>query len=289
VFLGLVTYEGSRFSDSRGPDGLVYSVARHLEANGVHTTVQVDASDAYSTSLLPLTRAEVVRSIDAELDLERRWRTYVSPTRSEMALNAFMTVRRAYRRLRYAPPWRGEPGAGDPGPRMLRRLVNIELSHIGLMRAAVECGSAWALIVEDDAHVEDASSFARALAAFAQERGAEQKPLYVNVSRSFTEDRLGIDVHLSEVGPWGDGPAMAMSSDRPVTNTVCAILYRTSFLGRVLAAFDTIPLSPVLPIDWKLNAAVLRMHEAGSLGAGDCWFLQPAPVLQGSMHSAEDR
>jgi hypothetical protein len=283
VFLGLVTYEGSRFADSSGPDGLVPTVARCLDEHGLRTTVRVNARDAYSPSLLQLTRAEVVHSIDAELDVEGRWRAYVSPPRSPLAMRAFMAARRARRRIAYAPPWRGDLGVDDPGPRMLRRLVNIELSHIDLMQAAVESGSEWALIVEDDAYAADASAFARALAEFVQAREGEHQPRYMNVSRSFAEDRLGIAQHLTEIGVWGSGPVKTMSSSRPVTNTVCAILYRTGFLNDLLDMFDSIPLSPVLPIDWKLNAAILAMVGQSRLGSGDCWFLSPAPVEQRSM------
>jgi hypothetical protein len=167
---------------------------------------------------------------------------------------------------------------------MLRRLINIELSHIGLMRQAVDCDSDWALIVEDDAAADEPEGFATALAQFTQDHQDERQPKYVNVSRSFSEERLRIDAHLTPVGIWGTaGNIPVLSAERPVTNTVCAILYRTDFLRELLAVLDGIPVAPVLPIDWKLNEAILRMVESGTLGAGDCWFLSPAPVVQRSM------
>jgi hypothetical protein len=284
VFLGLVTHRASRFADSSGPHGLVATTASALEARGIASIVSLSADDAFTDDLLTLDRAAVIASIDAELDTEERWRRYVSPGSSKIALRAFMAARTVYRQLQLAPPWQREITSTDAGARMLRRLINIELSHIGLMRQAVDCDSDWALIVEDDAAADEPEGFATALAQFTQDHQDERQPKYVNVSRSFSEERLRIDAHLTPVGIWGTaGNIPVLSAERPVTNTVCAILYRTDFLRELLAVLDGIPVAPVLPIDWKLNEAILRMVESGTLGAGDCWFLSPAPVVQRSM------
>ena len=284
VFLGLVTHRASRFADSSGPHGLVATTASALEARGIASIVSLSADDAFTDDLLTLDRAAVIASIDAELDTEERWRRYVSPGSSKIALRAFMAARTVYRQLQLAPPWQREITSTDAGARMLRRLINIELSHIGLMRQAVDCDSDWALIVEDDAAADEPEGFATALAQFTQDHQDERQPKYVNVSRSFSEERLRIDAHLTPVGIWGTaGNIPVLSAERPVTNTVCAILSRTDFLRELLAVLDGIPVAPVLPIDWKLNEAILRMVESGTLGAGDCWFLSPAPVVQRSM------
>jgi hypothetical protein len=162
--------------------------------------------------------------------------------------------------------------------------VNIELAHLNLMQAAVDCGSTWALIVEDDARIADPHGFAEALASFVETHSSADQPLYVNVSQSFA-DPLGISKHLHPVGAW-DGATSELAADRALTNTVCAVLYRTAFLVPLLAALRSIPISPVLPIDWKLNAALLKLTDQRILGPGDCWFLSPGPIMQGSMHNS---
>jgi hypothetical protein len=140
--------------------------------------------------------------------------------------------------------------------------------------------------VEDDASLENPQHFADALAAFIDEHADQPQPAYVNVSRSFSSKRLALAEHLTPRGNW-DATTMALASDIPLTNTVCAVLYRGSFLERLVPAMDALPISPVLPIDWKLNAALLALVDNGDIGAGDCWFIDPAPIVQGSMHAAD--
>ena len=117
-------------------------------------------------------------------------------------------------------------------------------------------------------------------------RADQRQPAYVNISQSFALDELGIS-DLLTVAPdasWaGDAPRHILSSARPATNTVCAILYRGSFVRDLLAVTDALPMEPVVPIDWKLNLALMQMFSSGALGAGDCWFVDPAPIDQLSM------
>jgi hypothetical protein len=288
VFLGLVTHERSRFQDSSGPDGLVSRLSRDLGELGVSTTLRISDKDACTPDLITLDRDEVLKSIGAELAVEREWRRYLQPEHSAIGLSAFMLARRAYRTFRFAPPWRPRLDDDDPGIRMVRRLVNIELSHVALLHQAVETESTWALIVEDDASADDVAALAQDLEAFIDHYGSAAQPKYVNVSESFGQERLNTEHHLQPVGTWHAGapPTELLSANRPVTNTVCAILYRTTFLRELLPFMDAIPVSPVLPIDWKLNRALLTMFNAGRIGPGDCWMISPAPLLQRSMHQS---
>lgn len=287
VFLGLVTHRGTRFPQAAGPQGLVAQVNSHLADLGVGSVVSIHEDDHHEASLVPLTRSSVTASINAELGLEQRWRSYVDPEASGTTLALIMGLRRAYRMLRLAPPWSSRTSATPAGARMLTRLVNIELAHLHLLHQAVESRATWALIVEDDATLGDPRAFATALVAFMSEHGADAQPDYVNVSRSFEDAELGIASHLTPVGAWSPTVRM-LAADRPLTNTVCAILYRGTFLQDLVPALDAIPVQPVLPIDWKLNAALLALADAGRLGPGSCWFLDPGPIAQGSMHTDAD-
>jgi hypothetical protein len=265
----------------------VSQLAVGLRERGFSVHVRINDQDMLTTDVLPLDRDEVLRSIAAELALEEEWRRYLSPGNSHAGLSALMIVRRAYRTIRLAPPWKRSLDPDDPGIRMLRRLVNIELSHLDLMRQAVDVQSSWALIVEDDAWTKDAPQFADDLAKLVKARANEPQPAFVNISESFGHGQLGTQEHLQSVGTWSATAGVTgdlLSASRPVTNTVCAILYRTAFLRELVLQMDAIPISPVLPIDWKLNRALLTMFHAGHIGAGDCWTVSPAPLLQRSMH-----
>lgn len=283
IFLGLVTHQRTNYPESRGSDGLVSSLSSSLTRLSVSTRVEVHDADLHDEAIVPLTHREVISSIDAELDAEQRWRLHVDPDQSHTRLHSFMAARKLYRRLKLAPPWHRGSQATPQGARMLRRLVNIELAHLNLMQAAVDCRSTWALIVEDDARVADQHRFAEALASFVERHTSAGQPLYVNVSQSFA-DPLGISQHLQPIGAW-DESTTEMSADRALTNTVCAVLYRTTFLADLLTILRQIPVSPVLPIDWKLNEALLALSDRGAISPGDCWFLAPGPIMQGSMHN----
>ena len=169
---------------------------------------------------------------------------------------------------------------------MVRRLVNIELSHLDLMRSGLESQAPWILIIEDDAFVADLEDLTRGLAGLMV---ADPPAAYVNVSESFSTAELGIDHQLGPVShaDWtGYQERSLVSAVRPVTNTVCAILYRREFLASLVTAMEALPLEPVVPIDWKLNMALMSMYRSGTITSGECWLVEPAPIAQMSMRPA---
>ena len=166
---------------------------------------------------------------------------------------------------------------------MLKRLANIELAHLSLLQQALVSEAPWALILEDDALAIDPHETADALARFLAQYTGESQPKYVNVSESFSANTLGIQGLGKQVGVWAEGAPLE-SMAKPVTNTVCAILYSRAFMLAVVDEFEAIPLKPVIPIDWKLNVAIMNLFEKGELSSGDCWQVDPAPFVQGSMH-----
>ena len=272
LFVGVVSHEGSRFSVSQGPEGLAARLATAMPGVEVH----VNTADLLDERALPVTPAAVQATLSEELRLDRVWADYLS---REMGLRWWAVhtarwARRGWRRLR------------PPGTGLVRRLLNIELSHLDLMRRGLDCGAPWVLVVEDDGFSADVADLAAGMRGLMD---AARAPAFVNVSASFSAQELGI-VHLlnpvSECTWAGSAPRTILSADRPVTNTVCAILYRSDFLAELVVAMDALPMEPVVPIDWKLNLALMRLHESGRIGAGDCWLVEPAPIMQMSMQPA---
>lgn len=162
------------------------------------------------------------------------------------------------------------------------RLANIEAAHMSLMRAGVTSGSQWILILEDDARAPDYRRLAQEFNENLVSWNRATQPSYVNVSQSFALDALKIDRTLTTVGPWSSASTV-LSSFIPFTNTVCAVLYRGEFLQTLNEEMEGIPLQPIIPIDWKLNLALMRLHTKGLIRPGDCYTVDPAPIVQGSM------
>jgi hypothetical protein len=280
LFVGLVTHPRSRFADAASPTGLMSGLATAVAESGATVVTAVSDRDEYTDDLLPLTVDVVRQSIEAELSCERRWREYLAGHPAGVGLRSFMAVRRAYRSITLAPPWVRSLGPDDAGARMVRRLVNIELSHLRLIEEAVASGASWCLLLEDDAWCEDPHGFASALMRFVREAETRGQPQTVNMSESFSIDDLGIRHLLTPIPPEQAGPWPMYAAERPVTNTVCAVLYRGDFMARLLGELRQIPVAPVIPIDFKLNEALMRM--APSVAPGDVWVASPAPLSQRS-------
>lgn len=285
LFIGLVTYPGTRFPQSVGPGGLAARLQSALGAIGVEALISIRAEDQYSDEILRIDREAIERSIEAELETESYWRRFLQGGHSGLRLRLEMIVRARKRRNALLPAEDSPVSPDHPGARMVRRLINIELAHMSLLREAVESRCAWSLIIEDDAAVEDVPTLADRIAHFMREWSTTTQPRYVNISQSFDAQALGIERLLTHVGQWNPGkePYGMYSSRLPVTNTVCAILYRAEFLLELLAEMESIPIDPVIPIDWKLNQALMNLAAHGQVGAGDSWILIPAPIVQGSM------
>jgi len=292
LFIGLVSHEKSRFAVNQGPEGLTQTLAWKLAELGVTTSWRVNTENSYDPAELPVDAKVAWASISEELRLESRWQRFLGAGRSDSAArrverSVHMGLRRLRALSRYWRPWQPAGMSDSHAQRLVRRLVNIEISHLTLMRDGLASGADWVLIIEDDAstlNLEDCA--AGMLGLMNQGSASESAPAYVNVSQSFTNSELGIEHLLTPVPgtTWaGNEDRALLSASRPVTNTVCAILYRSTFLTALAAEMEALPMTPVVPIDWKLNIALMNMFESGALTSGDCWNVTPGPMDQLSM------
>jgi len=222
-------------------------------------------------------------SIRTEYAVEASWRSHLRSEAKGSQVPIDLKIRKALALLR-ARAW-GKSGskASKRGQRRLLRLANIEAAHMAILTSAADSGCQWALVLEDDAVAANVPALADALVAHLSGWNATDQPEYVNMSESFSLSKLGIDHLMKHHGTW-DSACAVLSAERPVTNTVCAILYRSTFLKDLLRTFQKIPMEPIVPIDWKLNAALMRLVREGRIGSGDCFTLEPAPIRQSSMH-----
>lgn len=287
LFIGLVSHVGSRFAISQGEEGLARRVADAWQERGYSCEVEINTLDAYDPTAQPITAASVWAAVDAQLRLEASWRKYLEegakiPFTQRLRSQIGEGVVRARAIRRFWRPWRGAHRPGEAGFRMIRRLFNIEYSHRYLMQAGLNSGAEWILIIEDDAASPDIADCTDGLIKLTQDF---PDCGYANVSESFALTELGI-THLLQpaAGNWrGRIPRTVMTAERPVTNTVCAILYRREFLLRLTNEFDRIPMEPIVPIDWKVNIALRNLYLQGALSPTECLLVTPAPINQLSM------
>lgn len=275
VFIGVVSHPQSRFTLNQGQGGLAAKLSTELEGLGTSCEYAVNVRNDFESSGISATESVFRQGIAEEVRLERTW-------------SRFLGVRRGARWwVRHLARWaRVQSYAlrkGDVGE--IKRLINIELSHLALMREGLNSGAAWVLILEDDAGARDVAELAAGLRGIMK---SDPAPAYVNVSRSFSTSELGIGHLLTPAvnANWdGTQHRKILVADRPATNTVCAILYQRQFLEQLVGEIESIPTEPVVPIDWRLNLALMNLWNKGVIGPGDCWFVEPAPIDQLSMHS----
>jgi hypothetical protein len=274
LFIGVVSYSRTQFAISQGPQGLGRQLAKELtNHSGINTHIHIIDEDLDNSGVVANRRA-VQRSLSAELHAEARYSKYIS--RPQYIKNILRLGARWTMRVKHS--------FNSPHPQLVSRLLNIEASHFDLMKRGLESESDYVLILEDDAFSSQLADLANGISGLMKASGT---PAFVNLSESFSVSELGVG-HLLTVRAgtsWqGDERRVVYLTSRPITNTVCAILYSRKFLAKVIQEMEALPLEPVLSIDWKLNVALMNLYEADGLGDLECWWVEPAPIKQKSMH-----
>lgn len=288
LFIGLVSHEGSRYSINQGPSGLAMSLRDSLTGLGVSVQVAVNTRNDWTPEFLNITPEIAFASVEASLNFEQTWYAYLVESagtgRPLSRLRKSLEFRARILKLRWRPRSRDFLNKSITG---VQRLLNIELSHVFLWQSGIESGARWILIIEDDGGCEDIADLAGGLAGLIENLDSPHiGSRYVNISTSFSASQLGV-THLLESAPiaWaGSETRIIQTASKPVTNTVCAILYSAGLIAQLLSEFESAPVSPVIPIDFKLNAALMALYANGKIKAGDCLQVEPAPIVQMSMH-----
>lgn len=269
LFIGLVSHEHTGYVDSLGPEGL----GQRLQRAFGDARLVVNTRNLADEQGIHLSRRTVQSSLSAEMRADRQWGRFLGrDTDVRWWLNHMMRQMRRFGRLFVSPPVSS-----------VRRLLNIELSHMDLMRQGLDSGAPWLLILEDDAGCHDVNELSKGLKHLVH--GAYGAGL-VNLSESFTFDELGLTrlLAVDDRMQWSeDSSRTVLSCELPATNTVCAILYSRGAAQEILMELEQIPLEPVLPIDWKLNVALMRLQESTGGSGISSWFVHPAPIQQRSM------
>ena len=283
MFIGLVTHPKTRFPEASGPAGLAELLAQELASLGWSAQSSVMSENLIDSSILTLTHSNISDAVRLEMKIEQDWNEFQHRKVDATKRHIWLRIREIFRLAKLQIP---TASARESARRQMVRLANIEMAHLMLLQEGEESGADWILILEDDAINSDVPRLSRELDRHLRLWGGQPQPFYVNLSRSFSLDRLKHGGSLTREGPWSQDSHI-LSSTIPFTNTVCAVLYRKEFLQALNRELKSIPLEPVVPIDWKINMALMNLSGKGLLGKGDCYTIDPAPILQGSMLKAD--
>lgn len=246
----------------------------------------INTGNDWTPAVLDLTAEVAKASPRASLGFERQWQAYLNQGRNISAgIRAAQALTFLARHIKLsiralAPGYRQSASAS------VHRLINIELSHQKLWKLGLASGAGWVLVIEDDGSCADIEDLADGLAGLFDPDQGLTGHHYLNLSASFHTKELGTGHLLAPTTLiWaGQRRRAVQKADRPITNTVCAIAYRAELLTSIVEEFGRLPMAPVIPIDFKLNAALMALHQRGSLLAGDCLQVEPPPIIQMSMH-----
>ena len=277
LFLGLVTHPNSAFNRDKRAENLIERLTQALASQGLNVESLISDRNDYSAVQYPITRDSLLRAAVIQSSLERDWRNFVDSAagtnRSKKAQNYGLYL--AMRAKRTLAALRGE---NSRAAKAYQRLINIDLSHLRVLREGIDSGAAAIVILEDDASMrsEDlVEEFARIL-IMAREENIE----FINLSESISAPELGIEAILNRGRGIDSGHRVSVIElDTPITNTVCANYYSRSFAKKFCEYIAPPNLTPVRPIDWRLNEVMLANPDTRT------WWVKPGLFIQGSMHS----
>lgn len=285
LFIGLITHRQSRFNRDGQAAAAVADLASRLREQGVDVSRLVSDRDDYSAEALPVTRRLLLSSALLQAWIEFRWRRYLAEGRGnslaylprDVCVLVLMTGIRVHSYIGWN--W-FRSGHDMPGATAVIRLLNIDLSHLRVYEEALESGRGAILVIEDDARAVDSELVPRLLLQLLA-RNNSSEARFVNLSESIDNQSLGVVGILGESDPYD--PSVVTCS-RPVTNTVCANLFNREFLEQMYVDIVNRGLTPVIPIDWRVNRFIMSAWKSGLINERTCVWVAPGVFVQGSMH-----
>ena len=277
-FLGVITHPASRFNSRGEAAEQLRSLASVLERAGHDVSYLVSDRNDFSAKELTLGIGSRIWSAWAQARTECRWRRYLVTGPEQRPSGARWDIQRATSTVRRCLSAAGVPGAGgDLSEAGLRRLLNIDLSHLRLWRAAQNTEADIALILEDDA-VWNSELDPQDICTLLDQLPATDRSFAV-LSHSLSISDLAVGALHSVAAKKIQDNGALIELPTPITNTVCANAYSLHMINLLLASIQEGALVPVQPIDWRLNQVLIDHSDVR------CFWADPAPFIQSSMHS----
>ncbi len=289
VSLGLLTYKGSQYLDLNHEHQEFKLLTKTINLSTDDTLI-ID-EDKFTTNDIRLSRSEFIKGIlfflknliiiQIEIIKYSKYRSIIRPVfniilgiRSVISLALLYISSKILKKYLFK------------FQKHVARQKNISTNHIAMMKKLSNSNSGYSLIIEDDFLISDQSDFKDEFNSMLNIINAEENIKILNLSKSFTEKQLGIDKNKLKLIKLGSNSQNKLIQyNYPVTNTVCAILYKKEVISDLIRELEKLDKYNFIPIDHKLNIslrALMKMNKLNSL----CYAsVVPGLLLQGSLNA----
>jgi hypothetical protein len=169
--------------------------------------------------------------------------------------------------------------------RNLIRQSNISAGHINLTKQSLRSGKKYVLVLEDDFLIEDMKSVNEMLKFVTNTDISSSKLQIINLSKSFSHQELGFRNFVKDTVVNTSFPNQSIDVLKyPVTNTVCATLYKINFLIKLTSELESQKQISIIPIDHKINIALNKLIRKGLIDKECYGSSNPSLFIQGSLH-----
>ena len=167
----------------------------------------------------------------------------------------------------------------------LIRQSNISAGHVNLMNLSFKSNKRYVLILEDDFLIEDIEAIIKILKFATSAEVSKSNVQLVNLSKSFSYLELGFQSFVGSSIKDVSYPNYTIDILKyPVTNTVCATLYKTDFLIKLTSELESQKQISIIPIDHKVNIALNKLIKKGLIDKESFGSSNPSLFIQGSLH-----
>jgi hypothetical protein len=167
----------------------------------------------------------------------------------------------------------------------LIRQSNISAGHINLMNLSLKSNKRYILILEDDFLIQDIEAIIKMLKFATSAEISKSNIQLLNLSKSFSYLELGFQNFVGNSIKNSAHPNCTLDVLKyPVTNTVCATLYKADFLIKLISELESQKHISIIPIDHKINIALNRLIKKGLIDKECYGSSNPSLFIQGSLH-----
>ena len=276
LLLGLITHPGSHFNSDGEATERFRELGACIQDLGLNVETLISDRNEFDTGDQKIPMAQRLNSAWAQVKAEKAWAKYLMASRGSRKIDLGpgwlfylgMFLKRAFSFL--------------VSSRYLKRLANIDLSHLRVLKEGMASKADWILVVEDDGKVGKVQLVAEKISALIKALDDDEVDIFVNLSESIDHSELGAQEILARAKEslfLSDG-AKVVHVTPPISNTVCANLYSRRFAIRFAEAIESQGILPSIPIDWRLNRVI--MDSVGN-DIKSFWVI-PGIFIQGSMH-----